>query len=81
MHEEEAENQFKSAYPEILRNHAISSKVMGGEFRFDKMNFFERAIVKKIAGISESVSKIDEAKIQEFVKDIKNGTQSENPDR
>ncbi|MGM0566754.1 MAG: flavodoxin domain-containing protein, partial [Bacteroidota bacterium] len=59
MHEEEAENQFNNAYPEVLRNQAISSKVMGGEFRFDKMNFFERVIVKKIAGISESVSKID----------------------
>lgn len=76
MHEEEAENQFINAYPEILRNHAISSKVMGGEFRFDKMNFFERAIVKKIAGTSESVSKIDEEKIQEFITEMRYEYQS-----
>ena len=81
MHEEEAENQFKNAYPEMLRNHALSSKIMGGEFRFDKMNFFERAIVKKIAGISESVSKIDASKIQEFVEEMKNGNELQKPTR
>ena len=73
MHEEEAENQFNNVYPQVLRNHAISKKVMGGEFRFDKMNFFEKAIVKKIAGINESVSKINETKIQEFINEMKNG--------
>jgi menaquinone-dependent protoporphyrinogen oxidase len=73
MHEQEAETEFNNAYPEILRSHAVSKKIMGGEFRFDKMNFIEKALVKKIAGINDSVSKIDEGKIQELVGEMEKG--------
>jgi menaquinone-dependent protoporphyrinogen oxidase len=70
MFEEKAEEQFNNAYPEILRNHAGSNKVLGGELLFEKMNFFEKAMVKKIAGVHESVSKIDKKKIIEFVNEL-----------
>jgi len=70
MHENEAENQFNTAFPEILRSHAKSKKIMGGEFLFEKMNFVEKALVKKIAGVNESVSKIDESNITAMVHEI-----------
>lgn len=71
MHENEAENQFNRVFPEILRNHAISKKIMGGEFLFEKMNFVEKALVKKIAGVKESISKINEHEIEKFIKELK----------
>ena len=73
MHEDEAENQFNIVFPEKLRSHAISKKIMGGEFLFEKMNFVEKALIKKIAGVQESVSKINNKEIETFVKEIKNG--------
>ena len=63
---EKAQKQFELAYPEALRKHSLKNEIIGGEFLFNKMNFIERAIVKKIAGVKENVSKIDEEKIKEF---------------
>lgn len=70
MDEDRAQTQFENAYPEILRSHAISQKIMGGEFRFDRMNFLEKAMVKKVAGVDQSVSKIQEDKIREMVDEM-----------
>lgn len=72
MNEPEFENEFKNAFPELLRNHAITSKCVGGEFLFEKMNFFEKLIVKKVSGVTENISKIDENKIAELVSEVKN---------
>jgi menaquinone-dependent protoporphyrinogen oxidase len=70
MNEPEYQAQFERAFPELLRKHASSSKIMGGEFLFDKMNFFQRLIVRKISGINESVSKIDEKSLQQFAEEM-----------
>jgi len=70
MNEPEFENEFNNAFPELLRNHAITSKCVGGEFLFEKMNFIEKLIVKKVSGITKNISKIDENKIAELVKEI-----------
>jgi menaquinone-dependent protoporphyrinogen oxidase len=67
---EKAREQFDEAYPEELRNHASATGLFGGAFDFDRMNFFERAIVKKIAKIDANVSKIKEDNIQEFAASI-----------
>jgi len=71
MDEQRAQAQFEAGYPEILRSHALSQKVMGGEFRFDKMNFIEKAMIKKIAGVDHSVSKVSQEKIDELIDDMK----------
>ena len=63
---EKALQQFQDAYPETLRNKAIAHGLFGGELDFEKMNFFERAIVKKVANIEESVSKINYQNIKDF---------------
>lgn len=63
----DAETEFNEAFPEELINHASAIGIFGGEFNFEKMNFLERFIVKKIAKIDKSVSKIYEENITEFV--------------
>jgi menaquinone-dependent protoporphyrinogen oxidase len=68
----EQDAQFENAYPELLRNKAISKKVIGGEFLFDKMNFFEKAIVRKVSKVNDTVSKLNYVKIEELVNEIKN---------
>ena len=70
MNEPEFETEFNNAFPELLRNHAITSKCVGGEFLFEKMNFIEKLIVKKVSGITQNISKIDDNKISELVKEI-----------
>ena len=52
--------------PEELLNHAKATGLFGGEFIFEKMNFLERLIIKKISGLKESVSKINYETIQQF---------------
>jgi len=68
--EEKAQEQFKNAFPESLRNKAIAHGYFGGEFNFDKMNFFEKAIIKKIAKTDQNVSKINENNIKDFALKI-----------
>ncbi len=71
MNEPHFENEFNNAFPELLRKHALSSKCVGGEFLFEKMNFLEKLIVKKVSGINHNVSKIDDRKIFELVNELK----------
>lgn len=62
--------QFEEAYPAELREHAAAAGLFGGEFDFDKMNFIEGAIVKKLAKIDENVSKLDEKAIESFAEKL-----------
>jgi len=64
--------QIENAYPELLRKNAISVKIFKGEMLVDKMNFFEKLIVKKVAGISENISHFNKSEIIEFVECLKN---------
>lgn len=61
-----AQKQFDEAFPAELRTHAVVTGLFGGEFDFDKMNFLQRAIVKKVAGITDNVSKINKDNINQF---------------
>jgi len=73
MEENEAKNQFNRVYPEILRSHALSNQILGGEFLFEKMNFFEKAVVKKVSGVRESVTNIRQEKIETFIQQMQSG--------
>lgn len=68
MDKEKAQLQFENAYNENLRKNALVTSLFGGEFVFEKMNWFERSVVKKVAGVSKSVSAIDEAAIDRFAE-------------
>lgn len=67
---ETAQKQFRQAYPEALRVHATATGLFGGEISFDRMNRFEAMIVKKVSGISQDVSKLNDLAIEEFAGKI-----------
>lgn len=67
---DKADEQINKGFPQVLRNHARSIKHMGGEFRFEEMNFIERFMVRKIAGATGSVSSIKPGNIEEFVREL-----------
>jgi menaquinone-dependent protoporphyrinogen oxidase len=62
--------ELENAYPSLLFNHATTKHFLGGEFLFEKMNFFERAIIKRIAKTDKSVSQIKEDEIEKLVSEI-----------
>jgi menaquinone-dependent protoporphyrinogen oxidase len=61
------QQELANAYPQTLYQHAVSTCFAGGEFQFEKMNFFERAIIKRIAKTDKSISQIRENEIDRFV--------------
>lgn len=70
MHKEEAQMQFDNAYIEELREAALATGLFGGEFLFEKMNLFEKSVVKKVAGVRVNVSKIDTEAINRFAENF-----------
>ena len=67
MYEAEiAREEIKNAFPEELHQMAKIEAIFGGEYNFDKMNFAEKLLVKKIAKVSESVSNLDHDSIDRF---------------
>ncbi len=67
---EKATTQFEQAFPEVLRKHAKSSKLTGGEILFERMNFIEKFMMKKIAKTTKSISKIREDRIVELAAEM-----------
>jgi menaquinone-dependent protoporphyrinogen oxidase len=70
MNVKDYQTEFDNAFPEILRNHAVSKQVVGGEFLIEKMNFIERFLVRKISGVSQTVSKIDNEAVNQLITNI-----------
>ncbi len=69
---EKSMEQFENAFSENLRKHATSTALLGYEYNLDKMNFFEKILVKKISGSKESISEIDYKGIENFVTELEN---------
>jgi menaquinone-dependent protoporphyrinogen oxidase len=67
---EKQQQELENAYPPELQQQAVARHFLGGEFLFEKMNFFERAVIKRIAKTDKSISQIDEDGIEEFVTDF-----------
>lgn len=67
---DEAKEQFETAFSKELREASISNGLFGGEFLFEKMNFLQRAIVKKVAGKTSSVFNMNDKAIRKFAKEI-----------
>lgn len=63
-----AQKQLLEAYPVELIVHAKSTACFGGEYDFEKMNFLEKMVVKKVAKINQSTSKVDHEAIRKFSK-------------
>ncbi len=70
--DEKRDEQFNNVFPDELREVSVTNGFMGGEFNFDRMNFIEKAIIKKIAGKSTNVNEIDYEAIDAFINKLKN---------
>ena len=64
------EKELEGAYPEVLWKNAAATGFLGGAFIFERMNFFERLIIKKIAKTTSSVTQLDWDAIEGFVKKL-----------
>jgi menaquinone-dependent protoporphyrinogen oxidase len=72
MNEKEEQTEFNNSYPELLRNHSTYNAIVGGEYIFEKMNFIERFLVRKISGVSSTLSKLRYTEIDNLVNSVKN---------
>jgi menaquinone-dependent protoporphyrinogen oxidase len=61
------QQELTNAFPEAIYQNAVSRCFAGGEFLFEKMNVFERAIIKRIAKTDKSVSQIREDEVDKVV--------------
>jgi menaquinone-dependent protoporphyrinogen oxidase len=66
------QQELANAYPQELYEYAVSKCFAGGEFLFEKMNFFERAIIKCIAKTDKSASAIKSDEIDKLIMEIIN---------
>jgi menaquinone-dependent protoporphyrinogen oxidase len=66
-----AAKQLADAFPETLRNHATASGLFGGELDFEKVGFVARLVVKKVAGVAESVFKFDDQAVAAFAEKMR----------
>lgn len=57
-----AEEQLNNTFPQELVSSAVAKKYFGGEFRFKKMNFLEKFIVKMVTKSDNNLSKLDTSK-------------------
>ena len=71
MNKEQEEEEMNRAFPEFLQRLTIPKAILGGEFQFDKMNFIEKFLTRKIAKVNSSVSKLRNDAIVEFTVRIK----------
>ena len=62
------EKELADAYPTVLLKNAVATGFLGGAFKFEEMNFMERFVINKISKTNESVSRIDENAIEDFVE-------------
>ena len=69
--QEQQEKELNEAYPVALLEKAMATGFLGGEFLFEKLNFFERMIVKKIAKTKSSVHQINWDVVDDFVRKLK----------
>ncbi|MPM05334.1 hypothetical protein SDC9_51622 [bioreactor metagenome] len=65
---EMALKEIESVFPQELLAAAAAKGFFGGAFDFEKMNFFERFIMKRILGSSRSQTRILEDNIERFAQ-------------
>lgn len=67
----EVERNYRVYVGKGIYDHSEIQEYIGYSYDFSAMNFFEKAIIKKVAKISESVEKLDEGGINRIVKWVK----------
>ncbi len=64
--------EIDSNYPPELLEKAVVKEWFGGEFTFEKMNFLEKTIIKKVSKTTTSKSEINEDTIRHFAQQFNN---------
>jgi len=64
---ETLEKELTEAFPEALLNKTLFKGAVGNAIDLSKLNFFNKLIVKKVMGVAESYTNIDENKIDAMV--------------
>lgn len=67
---EERDKELREAFPPELITHAVAEDVLGYAFVFERMNFFDRLIMKKIKGDAVSISEYFDDRISLFAKKL-----------
>lgn len=62
--------QFNNAFPQELRHHAFYTGLMGGECLMDRMNFFERSVVKMVVGSPDKYPHLNDHSIDQLLKQL-----------
>lgn len=68
--QEEFYRQMENNFAEDIRNHAKLKEYLGYGYDFDRMNFFYRFIIRKIAKVNKSVLDIKEANVLKLASDF-----------
>lgn len=63
---EKANEELNNSFPKELLTQAIAKEFFGGEYRFNRMNYIDRLIVKKVAKVNNDVSQVKEENITRF---------------
>ncbi|WP_078576728.1 flavodoxin domain-containing protein [Salipaludibacillus agaradhaerens] len=67
---EERQAQFRAAFPETLRNHAVAKGLGGGELLISKMTLLQKMIIKKVEGTTTDRSALDKQALDLFIKEL-----------
>ncbi|MEQ9310236.1 MAG: flavodoxin domain-containing protein [Balneolaceae bacterium] len=70
MDTENEVQEFEQSFPNELITHAKAKGYFGGELDFNKMNFVEKFVAKRVIGVSKSVSRINSQAINHFAIQI-----------
>lgn len=65
---EVAKEEIEACFPDDLSNKALSVDIFGGEYNFDKMNFIEKTVIKKIANTTENQEFLHTDRIEKFAE-------------
>ena len=68
--EKKLEQQWNANFPKELLDKVLYKSYCGYEYDFDKMNFFEKIIIKMLTKKKESESKIKKEEIEKLVVEI-----------
>lgn len=71
LSKEKQKKELNDAFSDVLLKQSKTTGFLGGAFLFDKMNFFERMIIKKIAKTTTSVQRIDNKAVNDFIIHLK----------
>jgi len=70
---EKQQAELEAAFPENLRKIAKGTAFLGGAFHWEKMNFVERFIIKRITGRTGDMDMIRHKAIKKFAEQISTG--------